>query len=314
MNINKIALALFLSFSTFCAFSQIPDQLKGTWTREDRILFLDKEDDISIILKDYYGWYYDRAVEPKSYSELMKRDRNAASQKTGHSYSVSFNSLDETLPVWEMEIIIDSKTKSIIPIAILDNKIYLNFLKKIPYDENQEMDTEEELNENPFYGYWQGLNCNDSIRIHPRNNLENIISWYITENGIYRLRFWQSKMEYETSKAVFSDGNKLYTINKHIFSAGTNYSCVSGRSSNIRNVEKYPGFPFEYKIDDSGNLMVLGKPYLVKVEEKDTPEKILEIVKEANSRRKSGPKDLFPVTLPTWPGSKDSNPPSGTTD
>lgn len=297
MNFRKAFIIPFFIFTSLL-HAEIPEELKGIWTRTDRIVFLEDDENISVILKEYYGWYYDRAVEPAEYSQLKKRDRNAASQSKGYEYSVNFTRLKEEVPVWEMEIQIDKKTKSVIPVALIDNKIYLNFLLKVPYDEDQEMDTEEELEENPFYGYWQGLNCNDSIRICPRNSIENLISWYITENGVYRLRFWQSKMVHEESKAVFSDSNKLYTINKHIFSAGTNYSCVSGRSSNIRNVEKYADFPFEYVLDETGNIMALGKPYLVKVENKDTAEDVMKIVEEANSQRKPAPPSPFPVKLP----------------
>lgn len=297
---KKIILSTIFFFMTFFINSEIPETLKGTWTRSDRIIFLEDSNNISVILKEYYGWYYDRAVEPEEFSELKKRDRNAASSKKAYQYEVNFNPVYEN--VWEMEITIDKKTKSIIPVALINNKLYLTFLVKVPYDQNQDLDTDEELNDNPFFGYWQGVNTNDSIRICPRNDIPNIISWYITENGIYRLRFWKTKMINEDSKAVFSDNNKLFVINKHIFSAGTNYSCVNGRSSNIRNVEKYSEFPFEYTINSSGTIMALGKPYLIKVEDKNTAEEIIKITEEANSQRKPAPPSLFPVKLPEKPG------------
>lgn len=298
MSFRKSFFITLFAFALFSATAEIPSELKGIWSAKDRIVFLDDGDCISVILKEYYGWYYDRAVEPAEHSELLERKRNLATQKHGYEYSVNFNRITEKANVWEMEITIDKKTKSIIPVALIDDKLYLNFLLKVPYDEEQEMDTEEELETNPFYGYWQGLNCNDSIRICPRNNIENLISWYITETGVYRLRFWQSKMLHEDSKAVFSDNNKLFTINKHIFSAGTNYSCVSGRSSNIRNVEKYADFPFQYTLDSTGNIMALGSHYLTKLQDKETAEELMKIVKKANSRRKPDPEPIFPVKLP----------------
>lgn len=285
---KKLFLLFAILFSFCIVFAEIPEELKGIWSGNDRMIFLGGENEISIILKEYYGWYYDRAVEPERFNEIQKRNRNIATKKNGYAYSVNFVRIAENVPAWEMEISINEKNKSIIPIALVDGKIFLDFLLKIPYY-NQNF----ENNENQLLGYWQGLNCANSIRICGREKAENIISWYITENGAYHLRFWNTKMPNEYTKAVFSDNNTLYTINKHIFSAGENYTCVSGRGTNIRNVEKYPVFPHEYKINENGTLLALGKEYLSKVEGNYSAEELLEIVKQANSRRKPEPPSPF---------------------
>lgn len=285
---KKLFLLFAILFSFCIVFAEIPEELKGIWSGNDRMIFFGGENEISIILKEYYGWYYDRAVEPERFNEIQKRNRNIATQKNGYAYSVNFVRIAENVPAWEMEISINEKNKSIIPIALVDGKIFLDFLLKIPY-----YNQNSENNENQLLGYWQGLNCADSIRICGRENAENIISWYITENGAYHLRFWNTKMPNEDTKAVFSDNNTLYTINKHIFSAGENYTCVSGRGTNIRNVEKYPVFPHEYKINENGTLLALGKEYLSKVEGNYSAEELLEIVKQANSRRKPEPPSPF---------------------
>lgn len=294
---KKIFSLFSILFSLTVVFAEIPEELKGIWNGNDRMIFFDGENEISIILKEYYGWYYDRAVEPERFSEIQKRNRNIATKKNGYAYSVNFVRIAENVPAWEMEISINEKNKSIIPIALVDGKIFLDFLLKIPYyntnSENPELYKNGNNNENPLFGYWQGLNCADSIRICGRKKAENIISWYITENGAYHLRFWNTKMPNEDTKAVFSDDNTLYTINKHIFSAGENYTCVNGRGTNIRNVEKYAVFPHEYKMNESRTLLALGKEYLSKVEGKYSAEELLEIVKQANSRRKPEPPSPF---------------------
>lgn len=284
---KKILFLLFAILSFSFAFSEIPNELKGIWSANDRIIFFGGEDEISIILKEYYGWYYDRAEEPERFNNIQERTRNIATQKKGYDYKVNFTKISENIPAWEMEITVDSRTKEIIPIALINNKIYVNFLIKIPYEKN------DENTENGIFGYWQGLNCADSIRICPRKNKENINSWYITENGAYSLRFWLTDMPNENTKAVFSDAGILYTINKHIFSAGANFTCVSGRGTNIRNVEKYNDFPYEYVINENGTILALGTQYLSKIEGKSSAEELMEIVKEANSRRKPNPPDLF---------------------
>lgn len=293
MRLKKLFSFLLFFIAAETIFSEIPEQLKGIWSGNDRIIFFGGKDEISIILKEYYGWYYDRAVEPNEFSNIQERKRNAATQKTAHDYKVSFEQIENSADAWEMTIFIDEKTKSTIPVALVENKIYLDFLVKSEPD--------LEINEkNPLNGYWKGINSGNSIRINPRNSKENIISWYITENGAYQLRFWSTKMLHEDSKAVFADNSTLFTIDKQIFSAGTNYTCVSGKGSNIRNVEKYAEFPFEYKIDASGKILALGVPFLSRVEGENSAENLMEIVRQANSRRKKNPPPLFPEKELDW--------------
>lgn len=301
MKLKSFFFFLTLLPLTQFAFSELPEQLKGIWSGNDRIIFFGGNDEISIILKEYYGWYYDRAVEPEKFSKINERKRNAATQKTGHDYKVSFEKIENDVDAWEMTIFIDEKTRSIIPVALIDGKIYLDFLVKSDFSGPNETETfSNESEKNPLNGYWQGQNSENSIRISQRNSKENIISWYITENGAYQLRFWKTKMAHEDTKAVFSDNSTLYTISKHIFSAGTNYTCVSGRGSNIRNVEKYAEFPFEYKMDRSGKIIALGNSFLTKVEGKDSAENLMEIVNQANSRRKPPAPPLFPEKELDW--------------
>ena len=56
-------------------FSQkIPEILQGIWEGKDRFVYFDNASDdenpeLVIILKEYYGWYYDRAAEPVDYAE-----------------------------------------------------------------------------------------------------------------------------------------------------------------------------------------------------------------------------------------------------
>ena len=294
MNFKKFFSFFLISLMLFSAdivSAEIPEAFKGIWQGKDRIIFLGGNDEISIILKEYYGWYYDRAVEPEEFSKIQARKRNIATQKSAHSYKASFEQIQSGCDAWELTISIDGKTKSVIPVALIDGKIYLNFWIK---------DSGAEKNENPLFGCWKGLNTENSIRISPRNSKENLISWYITENGAYRLRFWSTKMPHDDSKAVFSDNSTLYTVDKQIFSAGTNYTCVSGKGSNIRNVEKYAEFPYEFIMDKSGKIMASGAPFLEKAEGSNSAENLMKIVAQANSRRKPDPAPLFPEEELDW--------------
>lgn len=289
----------FMFFFSSILSAEIPEQLKGIWQGNDRIIFFGGNDEISIILKEYYGWYYDRAVEPEEFSKIQPRKRNIATQKKAHSYKASFEKIENGCDAWELTILIDEKTKSTVPLALVDGKIYLNFWLKSE-DTNDENGGNTGNTENPLLGCWKGLNTENSIRISQRNSKENLISWYITENGAYRLRFWSTKMPHDDSKAVFSDNNTLFTVEKQIFSAGTNYTCVSGKGSNIRNVEKYAELPFKVIMDKSGKIIASGEPFLSKIEGKDSAENLMEIVREANSRRKPDPAPLFPEEELDW--------------
>lgn len=299
---KKILSALISFILLQSVFAQTPEIFRGIWKGEDRYIFWGENNETAVILKDYYGWYYDRAAEPEEFENQSARKRNIATGKQGKRIQSAFNKISGTDDIWEITFSYDKKTKSVFPVFILDDKLYVDFLVKIPYSEEHSTgavnseNTEDAL----FYGYWQGLNTSDSIRIHERKNADNIISWYITQQGAYRLRFWQTGMKTEDTKAAFADGSMLYTVNKHIFSAGQNYTCVNGKSSNIRNVEKYPEFPLSCSMNPGGTVLTLKKPYLTKMTEPSSSDELLKIIEEANSRRKPDPAPLFPEENLDW--------------
>ena len=64
---KKIFLSLFtLLFFLTPIFSQNLDNLYGIWEGKDRFVFIEpgenNETEIVILLKDFYGWYYDRVA------------------------------------------------------------------------------------------------------------------------------------------------------------------------------------------------------------------------------------------------------------
>lgn len=298
---KKFLFALYFLCIHLLVFSQTPEIFKGIWKGQDRYIFMGENNQISIVLKEYYGWYLDRVCEPEHFSEIKERRRNVSTGKKGIEITTSFEKISKSDEIWELTILYGKKSKSTIPLYIEDNKIYLDFLVKIPYSEIQvDSNAYAENEEKNIYGYWQGLNTSDSIQIHERNDIDNIISWYITPQGTYRLRFWETNMKNEDSKAAFSDAAMLYTVNKHIYSAGQNYTCVNGKSSNIRNVEKYQKVPFKYHINEQSSVLTLKGPYLVKLKEAASAQDLLNIVELANSRRKPAPPPLFPEENLDW--------------
>ncbi len=293
---KKIILRFILfSFLLLSLHAQIPSQLQGLWEGKDRYIFFDSEEDICFILKEYYSWYLDRVVEPESYSTVLERKRNLATQKNPINFTCNFFEYKELQNAWEIEILQNQKEILKTPIALHGDNLYLNFLIKVLTDETEQS--------NSITGYWQGINYSNDIRISGRRNIPNIYSWFITDDGIYKLRFWETDMKLNNEAiAEFTDGEKLFQVNKHIYSAGQVYTCATGRSSRIRNVEKSYSFLNDYTTNEESTLMFLGKPYLTRVKEITTIESLMKLVQEQNSKKKPAPEPIFPVHLPKFPG------------
>ena len=112
-------------------------------------------------------------------------------------------------------------------------------------------------------------------------------------------------MDYDDSaKASFSDGSHVFSVKKHIQSAGQTYTAASGRGKIIRNVEKYGSFPFAVTIyaDADGNkrLCAIGSAYLEKVTTTNAKDELIKIVTEANARKKPAPPPLFEKKELDW--------------
>ena len=83
----------------FASSAEIPSEIKGIWKGDDRYIFIGEENQFAVILKEYYGWYYDRVVEPEGFSEISERKRNLATQKNAHHYSVDFSKVTKYTPI-----------------------------------------------------------------------------------------------------------------------------------------------------------------------------------------------------------------------
>lgn len=288
-------LSILLTFTHISLFAvEIPEQLYGIWEGKDRIVFFEKDENtkepqIVIILKEYYGWYYDRAAEPKTYSEKEVRIRNTGTTRNAEQIYISqMNekfSNEETL-TGSIILKYSNYQENEIPFCFFENKLYLNYM--------------ENSVENPLF--YKGISPSKGFLISEQNIAENISGFIIDGNKLYDIRYWKSDMDFSKETAVFQYKDDIYDVPKHIFSAGTNYSCVSGRSKKIRNTVK----PFvfnedEYLFNSDKSVLILDKePYLVKLADKNTFADLMQMVKSANSRRKPDPKPLFPPHNLDW--------------
>lgn len=285
--------------------TEVPDLLKGIWYGSDRyIVFeghsLDPQNDDSLatgaslqndkslqngtnqiepdfVMRTFYTWYDDFAC-----GNINNPDRNNTTTQEPVKVTLSFEALteNETSGAWDMTVSYNNGRDIYhIPVAVIDNKLYLSF----------KINTEEKENN---YGYWQDYSSSRQITICNPVVQNEITSYYITPEGVYHIRYWQTKMDYDKdAQAVFSDGTESYYVKKHILSGGKTYTCVNGRSTTIRNIRKSESLEKDVIFNAENTICAEGKPYLTLLQDGKTLE---QIIKEANSRHKPLPKPVFP--------------------
>lgn len=262
----------------------VPQNLEGIWEGVDRIVFLENDDEnkphLTVILKDYYGWYYDRVLEDEDYSKKEPRVRNTATSKKAGSAVISFSG---TL-FNEMIISYAKRDVRNISYRLIDDRMYFNFWDIIPL-------------ENATF-YRGKIEC-EGILASYKNTKSEFVSYVKHDDGtVYRLRYWKTKMDYDSeakAEIKHSDDEYIY-VPKMLVSEGITYTCATGRRTVVRNQEivssLFDGLPVIY--DSESSFAALDNLYYIQLADKKTFEELMQIVKEANSRRKPDPKPLFP--------------------
>ncbi|MCR5763769.1 MAG: hypothetical protein K6G00_10360 [Treponema sp.] len=320
----------------------VPELLGGIWENDSRYVVFDTS---SITLRTFYQWYDDRAAENPEQSQSVPRDRNDAETRsperielhftplTDELYTESFNKAvvqadgdlltAETLNsgAWDMEIKysghkLGGEDTYHVPIAVIGNKLYLNFaLRSEDSDSVPKSALLKDItiqSENILDGYWKDTGNANGILVSPPVTSKELLSYYITKDAVYHIRYWSTDMMYdENAEAVFTDGDTTYKVPKHILSSGKVYTCTVGRRNNIRNIDKSSSLPDTYtlntvlvhkkNIDENGEessytvrtatICAFGEPYLTLT---DGSKSLIDIVKEHNLRKKPMPEPLFP--------------------
>lgn len=319
----------------------VPLALEGIWENYNRYVVFDTgylsehAQDASIpqiVLRMFYQWYDDRAAESSAYTQKENRDRNDTTDAPAVEMSVTYvpltyeaysletgvqTTLDngdvlyasETLSgAWDIQIVYaHDKTVYHVPVAVIGNKLYLNFIVK-----NLSTIGIESSNDQLLNGYWRDWGRASGILISPPYNEKEMVSYFVTDDAVYYIRYWRTDMEFDDGAvAVFSDGSQSFEVPKHLRAQGQVYTCVNGRGSKIRNITKSNALPEEMTLnqvtvlrhgtDADGNeitwlekaatICALGEPYLTLT---DGTRTIEQIVTEANARRKPDPPPLFP--------------------
>ncbi|MBQ0038888.1 MAG: hypothetical protein KBS64_00480 [Treponema sp.] len=343
-------LAMLLSLSVFSVLfaqesNKVPELLKGVWKNQERYVVFDsgygneKGSIPMMVLRTFYQRYDDRVAEPNEYTKNNPRKINDATQKDmPEELSVRFVPLtyhlgdgmvveqedgDQVMAdgipsgAWNMQVVYPRRKEIYnVPFAVIGGNLYLNFIvkeedsDKIP--QSPLLDGNTMQSGNPLAGYWQDSGNASGILVSPPVNSKELLSFYITDSSVYHIRYWRTDMDYDGEKqAVFSDGDETYHVPKHLRVSGETFTCVNGRGSRIRNIEKSETLPKEYTLNsivvkktgrsDDGTefsysvrtstICAMGQPYLT-LENGKTLEQIL---KEDAAKKYPEPQPLFPA-------------------
>ena len=310
---KNIIFFVLIIFNSFLFSETIPSKLLGIWEAKDRYIFFEQNDEnnsqLVVVLKEYYGWYLDRAAEPADYAIKEARTRNISTPRNAEHIRIQNINTEETdnSLYGSLDLFYSTWQKNTIPFFMLGDSIYLSYFEKdLPDFVDSSVDhaeTETDLkNQNFSYTFYRGIAPSQGFMISPQSIPANITGYIIDGNKLYDVRYWQTDMDYSRDYITFSYKDDSYQIPKHLTSSGTNYSCVSGRSKKVRNAVK----PFEYNSedfifnDDNSVMTRKTEPYLRRLADKDTFEALMVLVRNANSRRKPDPPALFPESNLDW--------------
>lgn len=284
---NSIKVFFYISF---CLLSnlfaqQLPQDFYGLWEGKDRFVFFEKNSEnqspeLVVLLKTYYGWYYDRVSEPESYGQKVKRERNTATTKEPVHINILINkNLSENNPnAIELLLEYSNSQKNYIPLYLYDDKIYLDFYVQNP--------------QNPMF--YQGNIQTHGLMISPQAVDENITAFIIDQDKIFNIRYWKSNMLFSDDSATFNWEENDYYLPKHIYSGQNNYSCVNGRAVKIRNIQAPEKISENYNFNSDKSILILDKEaYLIKLMDYQTLEDYFNLIAKGNSRRKPEPPPLF---------------------
>ena len=166
--------------------SRCPALLAGLWRGSDRYIYFDGGENatdssfpLSIVLKEYYGWYLDRAAEPAAASEQNPREKNAAqSTKAEQIYLTYENLLDsdyENCGAWDLIVKYSGEKEAVhIPVAVIEGRLYLDFAIH---------DSEE-----PLYGFYKKVGNVNGITISVPRKEKELDCLYFVEDGAEEVR------------------------------------------------------------------------------------------------------------------------------
>ena len=264
------------------AENAVPKLLSGYWENNKRIISFEHTESAHIVLKLFYGWYYDSTAESFLENAKELRPRNAATSPQPEVLQISFEELipeTETSGAWNIVIYYSDIKKSLsIPVAVFNKKLYLDFYL---------LKTED------TYRVFEKASNVQEITVNLPLVDKEVYSYLDTGNTLYKIRYWETDMDFDKeSKAFIQEGNTLYQVQKHLKIGDNIYTCVSGRGVKIRNIEKIPYTIDNFIFSSDKRICVTEKPYVVAMDLETFS--IFDNINKANSRKAPPPSPVFP--------------------
>lgn len=272
--------------------STLPPLMAGLWENSQRVVSFESLDSAQVVLKLFYGWYYDRAAEPSATrgtedvlqsEDVPSRPRNDATSPQAQHLLVEFQPLipeTETSGAWNIWITYpETRVKQAIPVAVFDGKLYVDFFLA------------QDMSPAVFY---QGSSNTQGISIAQPLLAKEVFSYLVTGSRMYKIRYWETDMEYDqTGYALLTGEDGSYEVPKHLLIGNKVYTCVTGRRVDIRNVEEVPHDISNFTLSSDNRIVVQREAYLSKMAE--TASELYQLIAEANSRKAPPPPSPIPL-------------------
>ncbi len=311
----------FFEASTDGVSPSLPPLLAGLWQNSQRIVSFENLDSASVILKLFYGWYYDRAAEPGAQTLV---ESTMSTTQLDYNYSgasqqdfIDRNSVTITDEVLQYDSLPPRpKNDATSPRA---QQLLVEFESLIPETETSGAwniwitypDIKErhaipvavfdgKLYVNFYLGsndtvsrFFQAASNTNGITISTPLLDKEVTSYLVTGSRMYKIRYWQTDMEYDgETEAVLSGEDGNYQVPKHLLIGGTVYTCVAGRRVDIRNVEEIPLDISGFTMSSDNRIIVQKSAYLSLMD--NNASELYQLIAEANSRRAPPP----PLPIP----------------
>ncbi len=234
------------SFSSIAGLSGTGSPMpQGVYQDGSRIIAFSGEKEGYIILKTYYGWYYD------AYHAVEK---------------------------YPLEV----------PPLEIGGGLYTKYWIK------------SDTVTNPGAVFWRPCTNSTGIPIIPPLKDDEISGYLVSDNDIYRIRYWKVSVLFSSEKALIhaadENGNPVqYEVDKYAVVGSDVYTCAAGRGTIVRNPEKLSevhGALTEFsdvRVSEDGMYAVNGEPEYTLFTEGDLDQ----TVETQNSRRKPPGKPLL---------------------
>ncbi len=273
--------------------TEVPPLLQGIWQGKDRLLLFGGENaSFSCVLRVFYQWYDDLAGETEQFEQISSRDRNNTTAVHPENILIEFKTIYEnslkTAGAYELKIKYPALKEPVyIPLAVVNGQIFLNFMLKTSF-------------EGESYFVLTDYSAASGITISPPVIKKELLSFLVDENSFYSVRYWLSQMEESKELSEFTDGQKHFKMAKFIQTAGNLYTCTTGKSLKIRNVQKKSSLPYNFITDEEDFIYAYSDSYLTFVPGSSDYSQLNKIIKENNSKKHEPFTSSFPVNESTY--------------